>query len=543
VITVTIVDDTEYEGDESFSISLSNPTGGASLGSPAVATVTISDNELPPPAGELALQSGSYSVSEAGATISLNVVRGNGDAGAVSVDFSTTDGSATAGSDYQASSGTLSFADGELSKTVQVTILDDAVFEGDELFYVQLSNPQGGATLGNPASAAVTIIEDEATPPAGILRLASASYSVPENGNELVLQVERVSGDFGAVTVEYGSIDGTAIAGSDYTAVSGVLSFADGEVVKSISLPILDDAVYEGDETLELQLQNATNGATVGTPALATITIVENEAPPPPGALQFAGADYSVNEDGGLVTLTVSRSGGSQGVVAIDFSTSDQSATGGDDYVALSGTLTFADGEVSQSFSVTINDDTTYEGNEMFVVDLAVNIVEDDAPPSAGNLTLSGATYSASESAGSVQITVTRTGGSNGAVNVSYATRDRTAIAGSDYESASGTLTFQDGELSRSIAIVLIDDSEAEGNEVFDIELSAASNGAGLNSPSEAAITITDNDRSAPATGGGGGGGGGAISPLMLLIVLLLMSISAAARNNCIMRGRNRIGS
>jgi bacillopeptidase F len=111
--------------------------------------------------GALALGAVAYAVDEDVASLTVTVTRSGGSAGAVSVDYATADGLATAGEDYQAAAGTLTFADGETSRTLELTLLNDRAFEGDEDFTVTLSNAQGGATLGLPASAPVTIRDDE----------------------------------------------------------------------------------------------------------------------------------------------------------------------------------------------------------------------------------------------------------------------------------------------------------------------------------------------------------------------------------------------
>ncbi len=116
--------------------------------------------------GSLQLSDTGYSVDENVASLTVTVTRSGGSAGDVSVDFSTADDTALAGDDYTAASGTLDFAEGEMSRSFNVTILDDSVYEGDEDFTVTLSNVQGGASLGTPATAAVTLLEDDQEPDA-----------------------------------------------------------------------------------------------------------------------------------------------------------------------------------------------------------------------------------------------------------------------------------------------------------------------------------------------------------------------------------------
>ena len=123
-------------------------------------------------------------------------------------------------------------------------------------------------------------VYDAANPQPGTLALNASAYSVNENGGSVTITVNRTSGSSGSVSVNYATANGTATAGSDYTAKSGTITFAAGVISQTVSVPILDDAVYEGNETFTITLSNATGGATIGTPASGTVTIVDNETPP-----------------------------------------------------------------------------------------------------------------------------------------------------------------------------------------------------------------------------------------------------------------------
>ncbi len=229
------------------------------------------------------LGAASYSVDEtAGGTfVTITVERVGDGVGAVSVDYSTADGTATAGSDYTAiPTTTLDFADGDMvSKTFDITILDDVDDEGDETFSVSLGNPLGGAILGAPASAVVTIADDDSP---GALQFNAASYIAAENGGTLTITVDRVGGSAGAVSVDYSTADGTATAPSDYTAIpAATLNFANTVTSATFGVEILPDAVPDGGETFSVNLSNATNGATIGVPATTTVTIVEPANIPP----------------------------------------------------------------------------------------------------------------------------------------------------------------------------------------------------------------------------------------------------------------------
>ena len=358
--SVPILTDSLTEGNETVNLTLSNPTGGATLGSPSTAVLTILD--VPPQAGTLQFSVASYSVNETGGSATITVTRANGSGGAVGVSYATSNGTATAGSDYTATSGTLSWANGDTAnKTFSVPILTDSLTEGNETVNLTLSNPTGGATLGSPSTAVLTILD--VPPQAGTLQFSVASYSVNETGGSATITVTRANGSGGAVGVSYATSNGTASAGSDYTATSGTLSWANGDTAnKTFSVPILTDSSTEGNETVNLTLSNPTGGATLGSPSTAVLTIIDV---PVPGTLQFSSATYIVNENGGGATITVTRSGGNSGAVGVTYATSNGTATAGLDYTAVSGTLNWANGDTAgKTFNVPILTDSLTEGDE-----------------------------------------------------------------------------------------------------------------------------------------------------------------------------------
>ena len=258
----------------------------------------IGDNFDPtpyPPVGEISIELTSYAVFENGNSVMLAVKRANGSYGEVSVDFASADDIATASVDYQPVSGTLTFMDSEISQTIEVPLLDDATYEGDEAFTVALSNVQGGVILGTVSSTQVSITEDDPVPLSGVIQFSGASYSTAENSASIVLTVMRVNGSFGDVTVDYNTADNTAVAGEDYQLVSGTLTFIDGEISQTIEVPLLDDATYEGDEAFTVVLSNVQGGATLVLPEGISITISENESSP----LNNITTDTNASSSGG----------------------------------------------------------------------------------------------------------------------------------------------------------------------------------------------------------------------------------------------------
>ena len=169
--------------------------------------------------------------------------------------------------------------------------------EGNETVNVALSAPTGGATLGTPSTAVLTITDDDVAPP-GTLQLSAATYSVAENGGTATITITRTGGQRrgGGRHADHEQRHGTAPA--DYTAVSQTVSFAAGDTAsKTVTIPIVNDTPWKGNETVNVALSAPTGGATLGTPSTAVLTITDDDVAPP-GTLQPSAATYSVAEKG-----------------------------------------------------------------------------------------------------------------------------------------------------------------------------------------------------------------------------------------------------
>jgi hypothetical protein len=280
-IQIPITQDPGAEDPETLTLMLSNALPGASsiLGAPATATVTITDDD---PAGLIDFKSLQYNVNETQGQAIVTVERLGGVGGAVSVDYQTSDGSATAGADYAARRGTLHWAAGDSAdKTFTVPVTWDGRAEGTESVSLELTNPGGGADQG-PNTAAVLRIGDDGA--SGRLALSSNAYRVGEADGVVTITARRSGGSLGGpVTVRYATINGTATAGSDYAATGGTLTFGRGEAAKSFTVHLTSDTTHEGDETFQITLSNAGGGANLGSPAGATVTISDDDARPATG--------------------------------------------------------------------------------------------------------------------------------------------------------------------------------------------------------------------------------------------------------------------
>jgi hypothetical protein len=203
-------------------------------------------------------------------------------ASTVTVNYATANGTATAGSDYVATSGVLTFAPGITTQPITVLVNGDMVVEPDETFTVTLSTPTN-ATIAT-AQGTGTILNDDVAGSPGTLQFSAPAYSVGEGGGSAVITVTRVGGSSGAVSVTAATVGGgTATAGADYTVTSVSLNWPDGDASsKTLVVPIIDDALVEPSETINLALSVPTGGAALGAQATAILTIIDNDALPPP---------------------------------------------------------------------------------------------------------------------------------------------------------------------------------------------------------------------------------------------------------------------
>ena len=238
--------------------------------------IVVSSSAITGPGGFSIADVPAVAEGNSGATpVTFTVTRANGSVGTTTVAwalaFDGGSGSADAADFSGATSGTLTFADGVTSQTLTVNVAGDTLAELTEGYRVVLSAPTGGATILD-GSATGGITNDDAVP----IAVAVNDVSVAEGNSgatSVSFTVTRSGDTAGAFTVNYATADGSAVAGSDYVATSGTLSFAAGELTKTVVVSVTPDTVFEQNETFSLNLSGATNNAVLTDPTgLATIT-------------------------------------------------------------------------------------------------------------------------------------------------------------------------------------------------------------------------------------------------------------------------------
>ncbi|MEE9343435.1 MAG: Calx-beta domain-containing protein, partial [Gammaproteobacteria bacterium] len=337
-IQVPVTDDSLVEGDEEFSINLSNPTG-ASIGV-ASSFATITDNDTS------ALTANNVSAAENTASVDIAVTLSTASNQVITVDYSTTDGTATAGNDYVSQSGTLTFNAGDTSKTISVNLTDDSLSEGPESFSVTLSSPSN-ATI-EKASATVSLTDNEASAcgePAYDAATEKGIYLWKDCSTQL-WSIRTLGGGSSSALKYKGAI-------SSNQAISNVAGFSIeasdiyDNSTNSLQLDFLmrmqGAGVDGGSFTLAsgasacLEITSAPSGSTVYIGSARTaytapidLSTLGSCAVTP----EISIADASVSETANSVDLTVSLSVASTQTISVNYATSDNTATAGNDYVA-----------------------------------------------------------------------------------------------------------------------------------------------------------------------------------------------------------------
>jgi DNA/RNA endonuclease YhcR with UshA esterase domain len=307
--------------------------------------------------GNISFSAATYMVNENAGTVSITVKRAGGADGAISVNYATSNATATSAQDYAATSGTLNFAEGETTKTFTIPITNDNSDEPAETVNLSLSNPLGGATLESPATAVLTINDNDSSPTVSIYDVSLAEGNEATTAFNFAVSLSAASAF--PVAVNYQTANVTANTGMDFQAASGTINFAAGEMTKQITIQVIGELLVESNEVFYVNLSAPTMSTIADGQGIGTITDDDN-----PGNLQFIFAGFSVNEGAPNAIIEVSRTNGNAGTVTVNYASANGTATAGTDYTAVSGTLTFGNGESSKAFTVPILPDVQGEANE-----------------------------------------------------------------------------------------------------------------------------------------------------------------------------------
>ncbi len=438
---------------------------GASAGLPGAETVVL-------------FNTSTVFTGEAVGTATVDVAR-CGAPGPVQVDFATSGGFATAGFDYNATSGTLQFAAGDNLESFNVSILQNDAYEVPESVTLLLEDPVGAMILG-PALASLTINDDDPLP---TITVGDASLTESDSGQtNATFTVTRTGATEAETVIDWSAANGTATAPGDFTLASATdLTLAPTETTTTFDVPVQGDVLDEPDETFAVDLNSATNAGITDAQGVGTIT---DDDDPPTISVQDPAAIVEGNAGTKMLSFTVQLAAQSGKTVTVNWATANGSATSPGDFTATGGALTFNPGQTQKTVQIPIQGDTVDEPSQTLGVALSslVNaaegdvsaqgtIVDDDPAP-----TLAIRDRQAKEGNSGLRsfaFTVHLTGLTEKAVTVKWATKARSAVSPSDFVKGNGALTFTPGQTTKTIVVKVKGDRRREGNETFTVRLSA----------------------------------------------------------------------
>ena len=500
-VTVVVNGDQVVEGDESFTVNLSNAVGATILDGTATGTITDDDtaqlsiSNVTQVEGDTGTQSFLFTVSLGSGVTS---------AGDITFDWSTADDTATAPADYVAVPVTgAMLAAGNNSMTVTVVVNGDQVVEGDESFTVNLSNAVGATILDGTATG--TITDDDTAQ----LSISNVTQVEGDTGTQSFLfAVSLGSGvtSAGDITFDWSTADDTATAPADYVAVpvTGAM-LAAGNNSMTVTVVVNGDQVVEGDESFTVNLSNAV-GATIldGT---ATGTITDDDT----AQLSISNVTQVEGDTGTqsfLFTVSLGSGVTSAGDITFDWSTADDTATAPADYVAVPVTgAMLAAGNNSMTVTVVVNGDQVVEGDESFTVNLsnavgatildgtATGTITDD---DTAQVSITNGSDGAEPNSNGYFTVSLGTGFSSDTDTVVSFTVNGTATNGNDYANIISSVTIPAGSNSATIDVMVTNDFLVEGSETVIVTLNSITSGNGGISidgaNSSATVTITDDD-------------------------------------------------
>ncbi|MCB8947300.1 MAG: CSLREA domain-containing protein [Ardenticatenaceae bacterium] len=493
-INIDVTGDTIDENDETFFVQLSNPSAGVFFSQSSGTGTILNDDGAPRLSiADVTISEGSGGSKLATFTVSLSAPS----ASTVQVNYATANDTAVAPADYTSASNTLTFTPGDTEEIISITINSDTMDENDETFLVTLNTPVNAIITDGQATG--TITDDDAAPS---LSIAGTNVSEGDSGTTTATFAVTLSAASGkTVTVNYATMDDTAVSPTDYTITSGALTFNPGETQKNINVTVNGDATDEDNEAFLVTL-NGQNNAGIGQGS-ATGTINDDDDPP---TLSIADIVLNEGNSGSTdATFTVMLDEASSKTITVDYATAAGTAVANTDFTTSSDTLTINPGSTSQAFTISVIGDTLDEDDELFYVNLSnasssvnltdtqaqATITDDDAPPT---LAIGDVTISEGDSGTKTAVfTVALSQASSKVITVDVTSTDGTAAAGEDYTAVATTLTFNPGDpLSQTVSVTIHGDTTNESNETFQLTLSGVSNATLGNS--QATGTITNDD-------------------------------------------------
>ena len=512
--TISMSDDSTYEGSETIIASISSVSGGSARENGTQSeTITITDNESAP---SITLNASTTSLAEnSGTTITITATSSQASDEDVTVTLSTS-GTATDGTDYSSTTGeTITISAGSTTGTKDITLTDDSTYEGNETIIVSVSSVSGSSATDGSSAQTITITENESAP--SITISASTSSLAEDSGTTITITATTSVVADEDITVTLGT-SGTATDGTDYSSTDGqTITISAGSTSGTKSITITDDSDGESNETIIVSVDSVSGASARDGSSAQTITIIDNEVPQITLSVDTSTVAENATSTSLVITATASKVASENITVNLSYA---GTAVDSDDYQNFGSSITIAAGSLTGTTSGNTVDDSRYEGASETIIVSISSVSGGSAVNASSAQTI---TITENESAPQVYInsrtdTFAESKASASLYNVcvfttEYADTDMiatlsiggTATNGTDYPTISSTITISDGSGSGCISPDfgsnnLLDSTYDGGNETITISVASVSGGPGATVKSDSGTittTITDND-SAP---------------------------------------------
>ncbi|MGA2835769.1 MAG: Calx-beta domain-containing protein [Acidimicrobiales bacterium] len=505
-VPVTVNGNTSAGPDLYFYLTISSPTDAVLAGNNSAYGYIVNPNHNPtvsindvsvytPVTGTVAA---SFTVKLSGASTQM-----------VTVAYATSNGSAVAGVDYAATNGTLTFAPGVTSHTVSVTVDSTTLAHASRNFYVSLSSPTNTTIVSSTGTG--TLIDDEVEP---YLTVNNPTVDDGATSSTVTFTVSLTSATPNPVTVSYATSNGSAVAGTQYSSVSGSLTFAAGVTVQTVPVTVLPDTVKAADTYFYLSLSSPTN-ALLSNASSGQAMILNTAVLPGLSVGDVTIARPTTGSANAVFTITLAPA--SPNTVTVDYATANGTAVASTDFTSTSGTATFTPGQTTQQVTVPILADSAHTSDLYYYLDLSspvhgqllrsygIGYLVDQVSPVTGQsyVTVSDAAVSTPSSGTTNAVfTVSLGDASASPIYVRYSTSNSSAVSGVDYTEVRGTLAFAAGQTSKTVDVPVNASTVASTDKLFYFSISVASGPATVERSSAYGLIVNPDPNSYASVAG-----------------------------------------
>ena len=518
--TFTAAHDTVDDDGESVNLSFGAtlPTG-VTPGTPATSAVTITDDDVP--SVTVSFGAASYTVTE-GASRTVTVTLDADPERTVVIPIEAANEGGASDSDYTGVPESVTFDAGDISKSFDVSAVEDNLAESGERVKLSFGTLPADASAGTPSEASVSIhdrTQGQDLPTSPTVHFESAAYSVDEGATVAVkVKLSKAPGSEAVIPISITNRAGAS--DNDYTGVPDSLTFGAADTEKTITFAATDDSVDDDGEKVELSFGSLPGGitATAGEAAEAVVTITDDDKPTAL-TVEFGQAAYTAAE-GGTVTVKVTLSDDPEMDLTIPISKTNQGGATSADYSGVPNSVTFGSGDTSKTFVFTAEADTVDDDGESVKLsfgtlpttpvtvtagttdEATVTITDDDVP--SVTVSFGSAAYTVAESDDSdttgvtentVEVTLTLSADPERTVVIPIEKTNQGGATTADYSGVPQNVTFDSGDTSKSFTFTAAHDTVDDDGESVNLSFGATlPTGVTAGTPATSAVTITDDD-------------------------------------------------